>query len=95
MALRVRLVASFLENHFCTLLHCDLNSILAGSFHFLDAVLFSLKHLLCLCYFPALVFCQEGVDRVFRIDRHVTAFVVALVRWNDTLGRRAMVDGSI
>ena len=62
MAFGVRLVAALVKDQLGCLFHCDIDSFLSRSLHFLNAVLLTLEHFLGLDNLPALVFQQEGAN---------------------------------
>ena len=64
MTLRVRLIATFLEDQLGALLKFILKSFFAGSLNLLHSLLLPLKHLLRLDELTIPIFGEEGCDSV-------------------------------
>ena len=95
MTFCIGFVASFLQDHLCAFLHCDLNGVLASPFDFLDSLLLTLQHLLCFHDLAALVLRQPRIDCVVWLDGHVAATMIALVSGDYALGWRTIVNWSV
>ena len=93
VALAIRVILALLQDELGIFFHGNRNSVLSSPLDFLNAFLFTLKHLLCLDYLAARVLDEEvldgvvGVDRVRAVQESTTMCLVCLAAWRSFTDR--------